>query len=380
MYKRIKFLLSIILSALLILTMTPAYAQDGTSQTQPLVKVSITTSGGSGQIVENMGMPDETLRKYGITGNYERGTKFILTAKETGCEFLYWKDNNSRRVISRDKTYVAIAGTDISVSAVFRSPSTTKKLVMFQNSNGYIISSEYAADSKTVTVPSNPSVHGYTFNSWLLNGNTQTFNNNTINVGELSGDSIYVAGYTPKATLYDVNITGGSGSGSFVYNTKVVVNLDESLVPEGKAFAYWSNGKDILSYDKTYTFYVGTNTNISAVYEDASPAQKQPTLSIVVADVNNSTNRITFLSERSLPIDYEFVETGILVHTNKNFDLSTSGISKVKALSQSPCGQFAITKYSISTGNTWYARAYMLYLKDGVSNIIYSDVVNATLN
>jgi len=58
----------------------------------------------------------------------------------------------------------------------------------------------------------------------------------------------------------------------------------------------------------------------------------------------------------------------------------TNGISKVKALSQSPSGQFAITKHSISTGNTWYAKAYMIYLKDGVSSIIYSDVASAKLN
>ena len=194
MYKRIKFLLSIILSALLILTTIPfASAQNDTVASEPNVTVSITASGGNGQIIENMGMPDEAVRKYGIIGNYARGTKFVLTAKETDCEFLYWKDTISRRVISRDKTYVAIAGTNISISAVFRSPSTDKKLVMFQNSNGYIISSEYADDTRTISVPSNPSMHGYIFNSWLLNGNAQAFNNNTINVSKDCRSTFYLS-------------------------------------------------------------------------------------------------------------------------------------------------------------------------------------------
>ena len=362
------------------MTIAPcAYAQDVAATSQSLVKVSITTSGGSGQIVENMGMPNETLRKYGISGNYACGTKFVLTAQETSCAFLYWQDTVSGRIITYDKTCVIIAGTDISINAVFR-PTTSKKLVMFQNSNGHILSLTYAANTKTITIPSTPSVHGYTFNAWLLNGVAQTFNASTINVSELSGDSIFIASHTPKPTLYDINVSGGSGSGSYVYNTKVSVALDESMIPEGKVFAYWSNGKDILSYDKIYTFYVGTNANISAVYEDTQPAQKQPTLSIVVADVNTSTNRIAFLSERSLPLDYEFVETGILVHTGKTFDLSTGGVSKVKSISQNASGQFSITKYSESAGSVWYAKAYMIYLKDGVSNIIYSDVVSASLN
>ena len=241
MYKRIKFILSIALATLLVWTMTfVAHAEDDVSSSQPLVNVSISTIGGSGQIVQNMGMPNEALKKYGITGNYERGTKFVLTAKETDCKFLYWKDNVSRRVISRDKTYVAIAGTNIDISAVFRSSSTDKKLIMFQNSNGYIISSKYSADDKTVSIPSNPTIHGYAFDCWKLNGDIQTFTGNTIAVSELSGDSVYIASYTPKPTLYDVNVTGGSGSGKFVYNSKIVVNLDENLVPEGKSFAYLS--------------------------------------------------------------------------------------------------------------------------------------------
>ncbi len=379
MYMRIKFILFLVLPTLLLMTIAPCtYAQDLAS-TEPIVQVNITTSGGSGQIIENAGMPNETLRKYGITGNYASGTKFVLTASETGCEFLYWQDVDSRRIITRDKTCVITAGTNTTINAVFR-PTTPNKLVTFQNSNGHVISLTYAADSKTIDVPSTPSVHGYVFDSWTLNGIAQTFNNNTINVSELSGDSIYIASYTPKTTLYDVNVSGGTGSGKYIYNTKVVVNLDESLIPQGKVFAYWSNGKNILSYDKTYSFHVGTNTNISAVYEDVQPIQKQPTLSIVVADINTSTNKIAFLAERSLPLDYEFVETGILVHTGKNFDLSTGGVAKVKAISQKPSGQFSITKHSVSAGSVWYARAYMIYLKDGVSNIIYSDVVNATLN
>ena len=386
MYKRIKSLLFLILPAVLVLSMLPCvYAQDTSASSQTLVKVNITTSGGSGQIsgqlIDTAGQTSEISAREKITGNYERGTRFVLSANETTCQFLYWKDTDSGRIITRDKTYVAMVGTDISISAVFRSSSTTKKLVMFQNSNGYIISSKYVADDKTVTIPSNnPSVHGYAFDSWTLGGVSQEFADSTINVSELSGDSVYIAKHTPKPTLYEINITGGSGSGSFVYNTKVVAELDPSAVPEGKQFAYWSNGKDILSYDKTYTFYVGANANISAVYEDAEPAQKLPTLSIVVSDINTSTNRIAFLAERSLPFDYELVETGILVHTSESFDLTTSGISKVKSMSKNASGQFCITKYSVSSGSVWYAKAYMIYLKDGISNVIYSDTVNATLN
>lgn len=76
-----------------------------------------------------------------------------------------------------------------------------------------------------------------------------------------------------------------------------------------------------------------------------------------------SGKNITFISERNLPLDYEFIETGILVNLNSPFDLYENGVSHLVSQSKSGSGQFAARKTNSASGITRYAKAYMIYKK-----------------
>ncbi len=340
-------------------------------------KVNIGTE-SAGHIIRDMGLATESNLYSGITKDFPVGTVFNLTALETSYEFLYWKDVYSSKVITTDKTYEFTVGSDVSIHAVFRpysSDGNDKKYVMFQNQNGYIIQNE-PVGTNNITVPQNPTIPGHLFNSWLLGGVTQTFLGNKIDASTVAEDRIYTASYTTLPDTYTVNVSGGSGSGEYKYNDAVKVVLDKSNVPEGNYFSCWARDGKAVSYDEFYTFRVSGNTDIYAVYSRYRGSQKAPILNMSAPYISGKS--ITFISERMLPLDYEFIETGILVSLTNSFSLNSSGVSRAVCKSTSGSGQFSVRKLNASN-YTWYAKAYMIYKKDDVIHTIYSDMLNVTL-
>lgn len=337
--------------------------------------VSISTV-SVGQIVLNKGGEDERRLYSGLNGKYPVGTKFHLTAEETSCDFLFWKDVRSSKIITTDKTCELTLGTDISVHAVFRSPGINKKYVIFADENGYIFQNEVVG-STNITAPQQPSIPGHKFSAWLLNGEPQVLSGNKIDASSVTEDRIYVASYTPLNPTYTVSIIGGAGSGSYKYNDSVSAVLDKSAVPEGMSFSCWARDGKAVSYDEIYTFRVSGSTSIYAVYSATAASQKAPLITMCSPYISGSD--ITFISERNLPLDCELIETGILVSMSATFDINTFGISRVISQSTSLNGQFSVRKKNAASGSPLYAKAYLIYKQGNATHTIYSSNVSVTL-
>lgn len=337
--------------------------------------VSISTV-SVGQIILNKGSEDERKLYSGINGKYPVGTKFRLTAEETSCDFLFWKDVRSSKIITTDKTCELTLGTDISVHAVFRSTGSQKNHVIFTDENGYIFQNEVVG-SANIRAPQSPSIPGHKFSAWLLNGEPQVLSGNTVDVSTVNEDRIYIASYTTLNPTYTVSVTGGSGSGSYKYNDSVSVTLDKSVIPDKMSFSCWARDGKAVSYDEVYTFRVSGNTSIYAVYSATASSQKAPLITMCSPYISGSD--VTFISERSLPLDCELVETGILVSMSSNFDINTFGISRVVSQSSSLGGQFSVRKKNAASGNPLYAKAYLIYTQDSIAHTIYSNSVNVTI-
>lgn len=350
------------------------------NQTQAGKSAYLSVSVGSvGEIIRNMGLEDEVNWHQSKAGSFPVGTEFVLTANETSGEFLYWQDVNSRRVITTDKTYSFILGSDKTITAVFRAPFADYRFVTFMDKNGKILKSEYK-NSGSFEVPSKPTLPGYTFDCWTLNGEKQAISaGNKIAFSEVTSDRIYVASYKQNSTLYTVLVTGGSGSGNYKYNDTVTAALDSAQIPEGKHFAYWAKDGVPVNSSEIYTFRVGSDTEVYAVYADSSFSEKVPFVIMNKATVAADEKKVTFLAERYLPLNYEFVETGIIMSMGSSFSLTTSGITKFVSTSSNGCGQFTAKKSISSSETTWYAKAYMIYKNDGVIYAVYSNVVEAAL-
>ena len=80
------------------------------------------------------------------------------------------------------------------------------------------------------------------------------------------------------------------------------------------------------------------------------------------------------LLAKEIPADYKVVETGIILSTGEEFDLSTEGVLRAIAKSTDNKGQYTIRKANVSAGDTWYGKAYVVYADNlGNYHTIYSN-------
>ena len=334
-----------------------------------------------GEIIQDKGLESEKNWHSSRSGTYPVGTEFVLTANETGGKFLYWRDGNTRRVITTDKTCRFYLGSDKSITAVFGASSEEYRFVMFVDKNGRIIKSDHKS-SGNFEVPAPPSMPGCIFDGWILDGEKQPslYTGAQIPVENVGSNRIYTASYKVAANTYNVSVTDGSGGGKYKYGELVTVKLDRSQIPDGKSFLYWTKDGVPANSSEIYTFRAGTSdTAVCAVYAEIDINENMPRITMNTPAVSASEKSAYLLSERYLPLDYEFVEAGILLSVGSSFNLSTGGITKITALSSDACGQFAAKKNINTAGVTWYAKAYMIYKKDGIMCTVYSNTVEFSI-
>ena len=365
-------------------TVTAVYAAENvratktvsiSNQTNPQLRLSCQ---GVGNIVREKGMDSEESWGYLRWEHFPAGTEFFLTAEETDTEFLFWRDDLAGRIITYDPEYRFTLGADRVLTAIYR--GGTNKYIIFRDDDGTIFHFGYLIGTNTHKVPNNPVKPGYQFDGWYLDGVRQSLQpGQTLDSSDADEDKIYIARFIRRSDRYTVTVTGGSGSGSYLYNEEVSVTLDPDSVPEGKRFDHWEKDGVPVSKDDVYVFRAGSDTQVTAVYADAVSSLKTPYLQIGEPVVSASDRSFTYLSEWSLPLDYTLVETGILVSTSRNFSLKSSSAQKAASLSQENGGQFTVRKTDVSAGTTWYAKAYMIYKYNGTLYTMYSDTVSASL-
>ena len=336
----------------------------------------------AGHIVRNLGEEGEENWFSMNFSDRTIGEEYRLTAVEKGCEFLYWKNDENNSIITEEPYLQFVHGAPKRIAAIFR--SGTDRFLSFRDEEGFIIQNGYLINDNQYTVPYAPVKPGYNFEGWYKDGVRQPiYAGDIISSEGATEDLIYIAHYTKRGDTYTITVTGGSGSGKYRYDELVTVSLDKKAVPAGKRFAYWEKDGAIVSADEVYQFRAGRDEQITAVFTDGwPPAEKGPVLLMGQPTVSQSDRKFAFLSEWSLPLDYTLVETGILVHTTKNFSLDSDSGAVLKAVSnsQANAGRFTLTKSkSVIAGMPWYAKAYLIYQYNGKVYTLYSDLISASL-
>mgnify|MGYP004640740353 CR=1 FL=1 len=366
-------------------------AKDGSQPDEPVQKISLTVSAAGGGTFSINGGAATTES----IADYETGTKMTLTAAANeGHKFAYWTDKASNRVVSSEATFkFTIGAAAKSYEATFVPENTDVKVVIFRNKNGQILLNKSIGkdDSETVTVPANPMHVGYDFKGWLKSGNAAISENVKADTtlaydsAELAGsENLFLAQYKKITTPYTVTVTGGkilTAGSTFTYDSNVKVEADAA--PEGKVFSHWTKDGVTVSYDKVYKFIVSGNTELVANYADSAPA-KTPIVSMYEARVLSGNSRIAFFSERSVPMGYTYVGSGIILRSGDaaaNADLTLESEGKIvsSSTSQEASGQYLVRKAGLSQGDTWSARAYLTYIDDATNKVvtIYSNVADA---
>lgn len=360
-----------------------------TFQTAAAISKLTVSARGGGRIMATVEAQSQTDWATGITEDFARGTRFVLAAvADADSKFLYWIDQGSGRMVSQEAEYAFYLGTDRMLEAVFAKETPDVKTVIFHNKNGQVLLHGQVSAGSSVLVPQNPEYMGYQFTTWLRDGIEQKFvANDAITFDALaSSHTMFCAGYAKMPAQHTVTVSGGSlaggaPSGQFAYDSKITVALDPAAVPAGKKFSHWTKNGAIVSYAASYSFYMGvTDAEVRAVYVDETAQIVQKPVLVMSTPVLLDGGKIAFFSERNLAASCTMVETGILLcDSDSYFDTDTEGIIKATAISKANNGQYTIRKANVSPGETWYAKAYMLYRDaEGQLQYVFSERVEAT--
>lgn len=304
-----------------------------------------------------------------------------VTVEFTGTEnFLYWV-NASNKVVSTDKSYTFVMGSETTLKAVYGKARQNQATVVFISHSDQIISSKAYTTNDTIQFPVPPIKMGCTFTGWSM-----TEAEIRAAMANNSGIIQVRALYTEPSIACKVTVIYPDGIGNDVVNAVVgkAVNVTAKDI-EGKTFSYWTdNAGNVLGYTKTLKLAPSGDMTVKAVYDEA--AEVKPVISMTAIDASAGDGYwvISFTATRAVPEGYELVKQGILY----SIDSRCAGDAckdylKLTADGTVPEGVYefigssgelnGVTRFNggVRTADTTlYGRGYMI-LKNSAGDVMY---------
>lgn len=301
-----------------------------------------------------------------------------------GYTFAYWASADTDSVISANPVYQCILGAGVNVKAAFSkipAEGDTSFTVTFKDKSGRILQSSGVPKGTAATPPAQPAIVGYGFKEW-----NPAFNN-------VTSDMIITAIYERLPDTYTVTVDGGTlstGGAQGQYQFDMPVTVAAGAAPAGQQFSHWTLDNKKVSTKSTFSFFAPMrNTTLKAVFVDEGiPLNNVPFVTLSESDhvMDDTVNRtMMFTIIKNVPAGYTLVECGaMLVKSNVpltgELTVDTPDALRLK-LNNFANDQFYVRKINITPGDTWHARAYLIY-KDSNGNMVtvYSDnTVNRTM-
>lgn len=310
-----------------------------------------------------------------------------VTVNFTGSEnFLYWV-NASNKVVSTEKSYTFIMGSETTLKAVYGKARQNQATVVFISHSDQIISSKAYTTSDTIQFPVPPIKMGCTFTGWSM-----TEAEIRAAMANNSGIIQVRARYTEPSIACTVTVVYPEGTDNQVVNAVVGKAIDVTAKDiEGKTFSYWTdNDGNILGYTKTLKLAPSGDMTVKAVYDEAAKVKPVITMSEVSATTANESYVVTFMATRAVPNGYKVVKQGILWSRDAvcgedgaaaymQFDSNGKLPDGVKAYIGNNLDLNGVTRYDIITkynDRTFYGRGYMVLESDaGKILYIYTDTI-----
>lgn len=310
----------------------------------------------------------------GVKPSYAYGEQAALTAVSLpGYKFEGWMDTTTGKTLSTKEAYIFTVTANVSLTANFGEIIPDRFTVTFLSESGQILSVQQVVKGGSATPPPSPSKPDSVFLNW------------SADYTNVQSDLTLKPVYSVKVKTYTLTVVGGSvqdGAEPYYFDTKVTVTADTP--PAGQQFSYWTMQGNIVSYSATYSLYITGDTTITAVFS-AVPAAREPIVAISPDPIADPVaKKISFIGQIDLPAGFSLVECGLVVKqsavpvTDLNF--STAGAIRAKSSSQTATGQYMMNKTGVNHGDTWYARAYLIYKDSGGKVVtIYSAIVSSTM-
>lgn len=247
------------------------------------------------------------------------GDKVVLTAKannETG-EFVGWKVGN--KIVSDEATFVTYATADITYEPVFAEKADTSFTLVFVDPYGNVIDTKTVTDASTIELPKAPALVGYTFTGWsmTLEEIRALTEGATITAQYKKNEEVkYTVTANDGATI-TVNGAEVASPAEVTYDTKVTVHKDG-------AEAWQTADGATVAYGDTYTFFVGSNIELTPVM---SAVQQKTTVTVLSATRVPDSAKVLFFATRSVAPGETVVKQGFVYGKNlADSDLKVSNI------------------------------------------------------
>lgn len=219
----------------------------------------------------------------------------------------------------------------------------------------------------------------YTDEEWIIENNVE--------------DGVYVVTYRleeeeqPDDGLYSITVEGGTGSGKYAYNERVVAKAEAEK--DGKVFAGWEVNGKVLSTNAEYEFYASCDMTVTAVYDNVPEMEAEAMITNVIVTPNAAAGKydIKFVAQLVAPEGYRPEEAG-LVWSNQgeayanaetlNLDKEgTAGVKVTRISKISNTWQFSVTVKGVPEGTKVPGRVFARFV-DNEGNIVYSEVETGT--
>ena len=304
-----------------------------------------------------------------------------VTVNFTGSEnFLYWV-NASNKVVSTDKSYTFIMGSETTLKAVYGKARQNQATVVFISHSDQIISSKAYTTADTIQFPVPPIKMGCTFTGWSM-----TEAEIRAAMANNSGIIQVRALYTNPSIACKVTVVYPEGTDNQVVDAVVgkAVNVTAKDI-EGKTFSYWTdNAGNVLGYTKTLNLAPSGDMTVKAVYDEAAEAKPVISMTAIDASAGNGYWVVSFTATRAVPAGYEMVKQGILYsldsrcagEAGKDYLKLTAdgtvpeGVYEYSGKDQALNG---VTRFNGKVGTadtTLYGRGYMI-LKNSAGEVLY---------
>ena len=304
-----------------------------------------------------------------------------VTVNFTGSEnFLYWV-NASNKVVSTEKSYTFIMGSETTLKAVYGKARQNQATVVFISHSDQIISSKAYTTNDTIQFPVPPIKMGCTFTGWSMTEAeiraAMASNSGIIQVRAL---------YTEPSIACKVTVVYPEGTDNQVVNAVVGKAIDVTAKDiEGKTFSYWTDSDgNILGYTKTLKLAPSGDMTVKAVYGENAEVKPVISMTAIDASAGNGYWVVSFTATRAVPAGYEMVKQGILY----SLDSRCAGEAgkdylKLTADGTVPEGVYdyigrdtalnGVTRFNGKVGTadtTLYGRGYMI-LKNSAGEVLY---------
>lgn len=322
------------------------------------------------------------------------GTMATLKAiPNDGYRFAKWTTlTDTSTIVSTDPTFTFRTGTgQYQYIAWFEKVVEDQVTVTFRNSVTDTVMEMQTVKKGSDITPPVPSVYANkTFDGWYDGDKkVELVEGKIFNV---TSDMTLEARYKVTETTYTVKVENGTISGTS--NTEVQRKFDDPVTvvankpEENMNFAGWSIDGSIVSYNATYTFYVKGNTTITATYTEA-PVEAKPTVfidpNVVQFDQGAGSGnlyKLQFVIRSNIPenVGYTPVKCGIVF---RKADVLNSDELSINGTNVTVGGKTDITNIytytavisKLPAGQVVSARGYVTYMKNGVTETIYTDMV-----